>query len=49
MSAGYCWPWSDPRPDGTLVNDVRIGGWSGPRAFLADLVRVRGGLETVYE
>ena len=23
MAAGYCWPWSDPRPDGTLVPDVQ--------------------------
>ena len=30
LSAGYCWPWSDPRPDGTLVNDVVIGDWSHP-------------------
>jgi hypothetical protein len=30
MSAGYCWPWSDPRPDGTLVPDVRIGDWARP-------------------
>ncbi|HEX8347725.1 MAG TPA: DUF2075 domain-containing protein [Actinoplanes sp.] len=30
MSAGYCWPWSDPRPDGTLVDDVRIGSWARP-------------------
>jgi hypothetical protein len=30
MTAGYCWPWSDPRPDGTLVHDVRVGGWSRP-------------------
>ncbi|MGC1213775.1 MAG: DUF2075 domain-containing protein [Micromonospora sp.] len=30
MSAGYCWPWSDPRPDDSLVPDVRIGGWSRP-------------------
>lgn len=29
ISAGYCWPWSDPRPDG-LVNDVRIGDWARP-------------------
>ncbi|GAA3350852.1 DUF2075 domain-containing protein [Amorphoplanes nipponensis] len=27
MTAGYCWPWSDPRPDGTLVDDVRLGNW----------------------
>jgi uncharacterized protein len=30
IAAGYCWPWSDPRPDGTLVGDVKIGGWSRP-------------------
>jgi len=30
MAAGYCWPWSDPDPDGTLVNDVVIGDWSRP-------------------
>jgi uncharacterized protein len=30
MTAGYCWPWSDPRPDGTLVDDVRVGNWSRP-------------------
>ncbi|MDG4781955.1 DUF2075 domain-containing protein [Micromonospora sp. WMMD961] len=30
MSAGYCWPWSDPRPDGTLVPDVHVGVWSRP-------------------
>ncbi|GAA2914176.1 ATP-binding protein [Actinoplanes cyaneus] len=30
ITAGYCWPWSDPRPDGTLVDDVRIGTWSRP-------------------
>ena len=30
MAAGYCWPWSDPRPDGSLVPDVQIGDWSRP-------------------
>ena len=30
MAAGYCWPWSDPRPDGTLVPDVAIDGWARP-------------------
>jgi len=28
--AGYCWPWSDPNPDGTLEPDVVIGGWRRP-------------------
>ena len=30
MSAGFCWPWSDPHPDGLLVSDVVVGGWSRP-------------------
>jgi len=28
--AGFCWPWSDPAPDGSLVHDVKIGDWSHP-------------------
>ena len=30
MTAGFCWAWSDPRSDGTLVDDVVIGDWSRP-------------------
>ncbi len=30
MAAGFCWPWSDPRQDGSLVDDVQIDGWSRP-------------------
>lgn len=30
LVAGFCWPWSSPRPDGTLVNDVTIGDFSMP-------------------
>lgn len=30
LTAGYCWPWSDPGEDGTLPEDVRIGDWSMP-------------------
>lgn len=30
MAAGYCWPWSDPRADGSLVPDVEIDGWARP-------------------
>jgi DUF2075 family protein len=30
LSAGFCWPWSNPRPDGTLVDDVSIDDWSMP-------------------
>ncbi len=28
--AGFCWPWSAPNRDGTLVNDVRIGDFAMP-------------------
>jgi hypothetical protein len=30
ITAGYCWPWSNPLPDGTLVEDVVIASWSKP-------------------
>jgi hypothetical protein len=30
MTAGFCWPWSDPHPDGSLVDDVVIGDWRRP-------------------
>ncbi|WP_412541777.1 DUF2075 domain-containing protein [Longispora sp. K20-0274] len=30
MAAGFCWRWSKPLPDGTLVPDVRIEDWSRP-------------------
>ncbi len=36
MAAGYCWPWSDPRADGSLVPDVRIGEWARPWNLKSD-------------
>jgi len=30
LAAGFCWPWSSPRSDGTLVNDVVIGDYVRP-------------------
>jgi DUF2075 family protein len=30
MTAGYCWPWSNPQDDGTLVPDVQVGDWAKP-------------------
>lgn len=30
MTAGFCWPWSKPNQDGTLVNDVEIGDYRRP-------------------
>ena len=28
--AGFCWPWSKPRPDGSLVDDVVMGDFHMP-------------------
>ena len=36
MAAGYCWPWSDPTPDGHLIPDVQINGWARPRNLRGD-------------
>jgi hypothetical protein len=36
MTAGFCWPWSKPRSDGTLVDDVVIGSWRRPWNLRAD-------------
>lgn len=37
IAAGFCWKWSKPRPDGSLVNDVVIGNfqmsWEKKDAF----------------
>jgi len=30
MTAGFCWDWSDPRPDGSLADDVVIGTFRRP-------------------
>jgi hypothetical protein len=30
LSAGYCWPWGEPLPDGGLPEDVVIGDWRRP-------------------
>ncbi len=36
MTAGFCWPWSDPCKDGSLVSDVQIGPWSRPWNLKSD-------------
>jgi DUF2075 family protein len=30
VAAGFCWPWSEPRQDGTLVDDIVIGNYRRP-------------------
>ncbi len=44
MTAGYCWPWSTPRPDGTLVEDVVIGEWRRPWNARPDAGRLARGI-----
>jgi len=41
ITAGYCWPWSDPNVDGSLVDDVVIGEWRRPWNLKGD--RATGG------
>lgn len=43
MTAGFCWPWSDPRPDGSLVPDVRVGDWERPWNLKSKTGRSIGG------
>jgi DUF2075 family protein len=44
LVAGYCWPWSDPRPDGTLVPDVTLGDWQMPWNAKPDAGRLAPGI-----
>jgi uncharacterized protein len=44
LSAGFCWPWSEPNDDGTLVRDVTIDGWSMPWNAKADSRRLATGI-----
>jgi hypothetical protein len=44
MMAGYCWPWSMPNGDGTLVDDVVIGDWSRPWNAKPDASRLAPGI-----
>ena len=36
ITAGFCWKWSEPRPDGSLVDDVVIGSWRRPWNLKSD-------------
>jgi hypothetical protein len=44
MTAGFCWPWSKPNPDGTLVADVQIGEYSRPWNAKSDAGRLAKGI-----
>lgn len=44
LAAGYCWDWSAPNPDGTLVDDVAIGTWRKPWNAKPDAGRLAKGI-----
>jgi DUF2075 family protein len=44
LTAGFCWPWSDPNPDGTLVEDVVIGNFHRPWNAKPDASRLARGI-----
>jgi hypothetical protein len=44
MTAGFCWPWSDPREDGTLPDDVVIGDYRRPRNAKPEARRLAKGI-----
>lgn len=44
LTAGFCWPWSDPTVDGTLVPDVEIGAWKRPWNAKTDAGRLAKGI-----
>jgi DUF2075 family protein len=44
LVAGFCWPWSDPLDDGTLVPDVKVGTWQMPWNARSDAGRLADGI-----
>jgi len=44
MTAGFCWPWSDPNLDRTLVEDVQIGAYQRPWNAKPDAKRLPSGV-----
>ena len=44
LVAGFCWPWSKPLDDGTLVPDVKVGAWQMPWNARPDAGRLADGI-----
>ncbi len=44
LTAGFCWPWSKPESDGTLVADVQVGDWQMPWNAKSDAGRLAKGI-----
>ncbi|MDR9391395.1 MAG: DUF2075 domain-containing protein [Trueperaceae bacterium] len=48
MVAGFCWPWSNPNADGTLVDDVVVGDWARPWNAKPDAGRLAKGIPKAH-
>lgn len=48
LVSGFCWPWSNPNADGTLVNDVVIGDFKMPWEA-RDGFKLKKGIPKWYE
>ncbi len=44
LTAGFCWKWSSPRPNGMLVDDVVIGDFAKPWNAKSDAGRLAPGI-----
>jgi len=44
LAAGFCWRWSKPRADGTLVEDVEVGTWRRPWNARPEATRLAAGI-----
>jgi uncharacterized protein len=44
LTAGFCWPWSDPDEDGNLVPDVVVGDWVRPWNAKPESARLARGI-----
>lgn len=44
LVAGFCWPWSEPKSDGSLVDDVQVGDWKMPWNAKPDAGRLGKGI-----
>ncbi len=44
LSAGFCWPWSKPKQDGTLIEDVIIRDYARPWNARSDAGRLAPGI-----
>jgi hypothetical protein len=48
LTAGYCWPWSMPNADGTLVDDIRIDSFRRPWNAKPDARKLAKGIPSAH-